>query len=133
MIEPRILVHFDGKKTVYEPGEVLAGQVRIEPLPLEDIKAVELSILWYTDGKGDQDLHVRYFRRWSQDGDLPLDLREPLRFQTVLPQTPLSYDGLIVRIRWCVRVRLFRSRGREIVEEVPFRLGRVAPARVRLQ
>jgi hypothetical protein len=133
MTEPRILIHFEGKKTVYEPGEVLAGQVRIEPAPSQDIKAIELSILWYTDGKGDQDLHVRYFRRWSQDGDLPLELGEPLRFQTVLPQTPLSYDGLIIRIRWCVRVRIFRSRGRELVEEVPFRLGRVAPARVRLQ
>lgn len=134
MSEPRVLIHLDGRKTVYDPGDVLSGQVRIEDVNMPEVKAVELSVLWYTDGKGDQDMHVRYFRRWSQEeGDLPLDLTQPIRFQTVLPQTPLSYDGLIVRIRWCVRVRIFLARGREVVEEIPFRLGRVAPARIKIQ
>lgn len=132
-MEPRVVIHLDHRKTVYEPGEILSGELRVDPSHGDELKAIELSVLWYTDGKGDQDLHVHYFRRWSQEGDLPLDSTGTLRFQTILPQTPLSYDGLIVRIRWCVRVRIFPLRGRDTVEEIPFRLGHVIPARVKIQ
>ncbi|MGB9689090.1 hypothetical protein [Thermogutta sp.] len=133
-MEPRIVIHLDHRKTVYDPGEILSGKVIITPADCVDvIKAIELSILWYTDGKGDQDLHVHHFRRWSQEGDSLVPISSPLCFQTILPQTPLSYDGLIIRVRWCVRVRVFPVKGREIVEEIIFRLGHVAPAKVRIQ
>ena len=39
--------------------------------------------------------------------------------------SPLSYDGAIVRIRWCVRLRLFIRRGKDFVLEHPFTLGAV--------
>jgi hypothetical protein len=55
----------------------------------------------------------------------PLDLRVPRRFSTVLPASPLSYDGEIVKICWCVRLRLFLPQGQEALTEVPFRLGNV--------
>ena len=38
------------------------------------------------------------------------------------------YEGLILKIRWCVRVRLFLVRGRELVAEQSFRLGDVPAA-----
>jgi hypothetical protein len=55
----------------------------------------------------------------------PLDLRVPRRFSTVLPASPLSYDGEIVKICWCVRLRIFLPQGQESLAEVPFRLGSV--------
>ncbi|NIP85768.1 MAG: hypothetical protein GTO03_09485 [Planctomycetales bacterium] len=41
----------------------------------------------------------------------------------------MSYDGLIVKIHWCVRLRLFLPRGRELVAEQPFQLGAVPRVR----
>jgi hypothetical protein len=46
-------------------------------------------------------------------------------FATRLPHSPLSYDGPLVKIRWCVRVRVFLESGKDVVGEKIFRLGRV--------
>jgi hypothetical protein len=46
-----------------------------------------------------------------------------VQFSTRLPNSPLSYDGRIVKIRWCVRVRVFLPRGVELVEDELFQLG----------
>ncbi len=92
------------------------------------VRAAELSVLWYTAGKGEEDFAVHHFERHVDDVAKPLDLRVPLRFSTVLPPSPLSYDGKIVKICWCVRVRLFMPHAQEAVAELPFPLGGVAPA-----
>jgi hypothetical protein len=82
-------------------------------------------VLWYTEGKGDEDLGVHFFeRRVPADADHG-DLRVLRRFTTRLPNSPLSYSGAIFSVRWCVRVRLFLRRGREMMQEVPFVLGAV--------
>ena len=39
------------------------------------------------------------------------------RVRTRLPNSPLSYSGAILCIRWCVRLRLFLRRGRDYVLE----------------
>jgi hypothetical protein len=57
----------------------------------------------------------------------PLDLRVPHRFATILPPSPLSYDGQIVKVCWCVRLRLFLPQGQETLAEVPFQLGSMPP------
>jgi hypothetical protein len=68
---------------------------------------------------------VHDFRRLAvEDGDW-VDPRYPGRFSTVLPNSPLSYRGLIVKLRWCVRVRVFLARDKEVVGEMPFQLGNV--------
>ena len=36
---------------------------------------------------------------------------------------------MIVKIKWCVRVRVFLERGKEVSADLPFRLGRVPRAR----
>ena len=53
------------------------------------------------------------------------DLRPLRRFTSQLPSSPLSYTGQLFSVRWCVRVRLFLRRGREIVQDAPFVLGSV--------
>lgn len=64
-----------------------------------------------------------FWRKSTENGDF-IDARRPERFSTTLPQSPLSYDGRIIKIRWCVRVRAFVGR-KEIVAEEPFQLGNV--------
>jgi hypothetical protein len=84
--------------------------------------------MWYTEGKGDEDLNVHHFERWT-DGQLQqLDLSLPIALRCELPRSPLSYEGTLLRIRWCVRLRMFCSGGREIVVETPFQLVCDAPA-----
>ena len=130
MNDPAVTIRFDGNGRVYAPGEALSGEYRLESIERRDVKAVEVSVLWHTDGKGTEDLAVHDFRRLSADGGDWIDPRYPGRFSTVLPKSPLSYDGMIVKVRWCVRVRVFLSRDREVVGELPFRLGDVAVAKV---
>jgi len=40
----------------------------------------------------------------------------------------MSYEGMIVKVRWCVRVRLFFAGGRDFVSEHEFDMGQLRPA-----
>jgi hypothetical protein len=121
----RLRLQLDERPRVFHPGDVLAGRFSLEGVPPVDIRAVELSVLWHTEGKGDEDMSVHFFERVEPQNGQPIDLRKPRPFRTELPKSPLSYDGLIVKIRWCVRVRVFLARGKELSDELPFQLGSV--------
>lgn len=124
MSEASVLILLEGSQHTFEPGQTLSAECRIESLSVAEPRAMEVSVLWYTEGKGEEDMAVHYFNRVSSD-EGTLDLRRPYAFQTRLPNSPLSYEGVILKIRWCVRVRLFLARSREIVTEHAFRLGEV--------
>ncbi len=129
MNEPEIIIRLDENGRAYAPGATLSGEYRVEALEAQTLQAIEVSVLWYSEGKGDEDLAVHEFWRKDADsGDLG-DPRRPHRFSTTLPQSPLSYDGQIVKIRWCVRVRVIFRRGRDLVAQKLFRLGDVPPAK----
>ncbi len=128
MNDPYVTVLFDGNGRVYRPGETLSGEYRLELLPPDQVKAIEVSVLWYSEGKGDEDIAVHEFWRPGVEDGEPGTLSRPQRFATTLPQSPLSYDGLIVKLRWCVRVRAFLHGGKEVVGQKVFRLGDVPAA-----
>lgn len=123
-----IVIRCRGAGRAYQPGECLSGDYWIEGVEPNELKAFEVSVLWYTEGKGDEDFSVHDFRRITVDDRPQADPRRG-EFSTVLPQSPLSYDGQIIKLRWCVRVRAFLSRGREVIGQYAFRLGSVRPAR----
>jgi hypothetical protein len=118
-----IRLSLDSPTAHFQPGERLTGRFMVESTHAYGIRAAELSVLLYTAGTGDEDLAVHHFERLVDEPGRPLDLRVPHRFATLLPPSPLSYDGQIVKVCWCVRVRLFLPQGQESVAEVPFRLG----------
>ncbi|HOM17563.1 MAG TPA: hypothetical protein PK777_00575 [Thermoguttaceae bacterium] len=121
--QPHITIRLEGGSRSFSPGSLLRGEYWLEGVSSEEVKAVELSILWYTEGKGEEDLAVHFFRRDSLD-QLPYAAGRWIgAFSTVLPHSPLSYQGLIVKIVWCVRVRVFLARGKQVLEELRFRLG----------
>jgi hypothetical protein len=128
MTEPLIRLSLDAVTSQYYPGERLTGRYQIEGANPCPVRSAELSVLWYTAGKGEEDIAVHHFERLVDEPARPLDLRTPHRFATVLPVSPLSYDGQIVKVCWCVRLRLFLPQGHETFAETPFRLGDVAPA-----
>ena len=125
MIDPGLSILLTGGKRHYEPGDTLIAEYRVDSLALVDAKAMEASVVWYTVGKGEEDFGVHQFVRHASDDGTLFDCRKPRLLRTVLPVSPLSYDGVIVKLRWCVRVRLFPSRGREVIAESPFQLGNV--------
>jgi hypothetical protein len=119
-------ITLDSATLHYQPGDRLSGRFMVEGTQMRQVRSAELSVLWYTAGKGEEDMAVHHFERLVDDVSRPLDLRTPHRFSTVLPPSPLSYDGQIVKVCWCVRVRLFEPQGQESVAEVPFKLGNVS-------
>lgn len=131
MATSRIIITFDGRGSrQYMPGETLAGSYRFESMGSETIQAIEVSVLWYTEGKGTEDFGIHeHWRRSAIVGDW-IDPRHPGRFSTTLPNSPLTYHGIIVKVHWCVRVRAFLSENREIVDELPFVLGNIPDVRI---
>ncbi len=125
-----IHVALDGNRRSYQPGETLSGEYRLESLSVAEPTAVEVSVVWHTEGQGDEDLAVHHFERVDREQRPEVDLRRPQRFSVKLPRSPLSYQGIIVKIQWCVRVRVFLPRGKEIFAEAPFQLGSVPPAQL---
>jgi hypothetical protein len=132
-MEPLISLCLVGPKRTFSAGEPLVAEYQFDAVAADDIQSVEASVLWYTEGKGEEDLGVHFFeRRLPADAEHG-DLRILRRFSTLLPSSPLSYSGSIFSVRWCVRVRLFLRRGRELVQDVPFVLGAVPPVTALLQ
>jgi hypothetical protein len=125
MTHSAVSLTLDEPQRVFQSGETLSGQYRLEGLARGDVRSVELSVLWYTEGKGDEDLAIHYFERWSPRTAPQIDPGQPRRFATVLPNSPLSYDGVLMKIRWCVRLRVQVRGTRDLVAEAPFRLGLV--------
>jgi len=123
-----ITVRFDENGRSYRPGETLSGQYVLDAIGPDEIAAIEVSVLWTTEGKGDEDLAVHEFSRQDIEEGEWFDTRRPGRFDTTLPNSPLSYEGMIVKLRWCVRVRVFLRQGGEVVGQREFQLGEVPPA-----
>ncbi len=122
-MEPLISIRIRNQHRSFQPGEVLECEYQIDAVKAEDVQAAEASVLWHTEGKGDEDLAVHYFERRTPGDAEGGDLRALRCFQTVLPPSPLTYPGIILRIRWCVRVRAFLRRGKEVFLEQTFVLG----------
>jgi hypothetical protein len=123
--DPLLSLCIVGPKRCFSVGEELICEYQIDAVDPAEIQAVEASVLWHTEGKGEDDLGVHFFeRRLPSDADEG-DLRPMRRLKTRLPNSPLSYRGAILSIQWCVRLRLFLRRGREYVVEQPFTLGGV--------
>ena len=129
-MDPLISLRLRDPRRVHYPGDVLEVEYQVDAIQPRDLQAIEASVLWYTEGKGDEDLGVHYFERRVMSDAVDGNLCQLYQFQTQLPNSPLSYWGMIIRIRWCVRVRVFLRGGREVSLEHPFQLGNLPPAPV---
>lgn len=126
-MEPLISLQLLKPREVYRPGDLLQAEYQIDAVDPLEMVAVEASVLWFTEGKGDEDLGVHFFERRTPADAEDGDLRCLHRFQTRLPHSPLSYAGTIVKIRWCARLRLFLRRSKDLLFERPFVLAGLSP------
>lgn len=125
---PRIELVFAAGRRQYAPGDRLVVRYVVDGCDGEKIRAVEHSVVWYTEGKGEEDLGVHFFERVAERRRDAARVRDG-GIETTLPASPLSYEGVIVKIRWCVRIRIFFAGGRDFVSEHVFVVGRIPPAR----
>lgn len=127
MSRPSIAIAFESAGYHFLPGDFLSGEYRIDLPHDATVNAIEASIIWMTHGKGETDIGVHFFQR-RQKETLPRSvLSQPQRFSTVLPASPLTYEGRILNVCWLVRVRVFLTDGQQITEDHPFQLGTVKP------
>jgi hypothetical protein len=83
--------------TAFLPGETVEGTVAWH----FDAPAwrVELRLLWYTEGKGDQDVGIVESVPFANPG------AEEIRpFHVRLPQGPFSFSGKLISLVWALEV-----------------------------
>ena len=129
-MEPLISIRIHDQHRPFQPGEVLKCEYQIDVVEPDDLHAVEASVLWHTEGKGEEDMAVHHFERRTTQEEEAHDLRALRRLRVPLPNSPLTYAGVNVKIRWCVRVRAYLGRGREVFFEQSFVLGSIPAAKV---
>ena len=127
-MEPLLSLQLYHDPAIYRPGDVLRFDFQIDAVQADQISAVEASVIWLTEGKGDEDLGVHFFERRVPHDEPTSDLRPLHSCSVELPKSPLSYAGHILQVRWLVRVRFFARSGKEHCIEKPFVLSSTAKA-----
>lgn len=121
--EPAIAVRLLTLQPALEPGEQLEFEYSLQRVTPEQIDGLEVSVMWYTEGKGSEDIGVHLFQRLTGDELKDLPFEEPRKLSTRLPASPLSYEGRLLKLRWCIRLRLFLVGGKEVTAQRTFYLG----------
>jgi hypothetical protein len=121
----RVRIDLDREDLNYLPGEELIVDCWVDD-PYGDVRDLDVTVEWYTEGKGTTNKAVHYEERLPYD---PRDPRDGVRFRVPLPNSPLTYDGVLIRILWCVRIKTVGPRGKGWTGQRHFALGTVPQAR----
>ncbi len=120
-----VMIRLLGLQPTYMPRETLKFEYRVSNIQQNSMSAVEVSVVWLTEGKGTEDLGVHFFQRLTGNSLAASDWSIPQNVLVPLPDSPLSYEGRLLKISWCVRVRFYLNDGTELVAQQPFYLGTV--------
>lgn len=120
-----VMIRLLGLQPTYMPGDTLEFEYRVVSVDHASIVAVESSIVWITEGKGSEDLGVHFFQRLTGNSLASIDWSIAQKLSCPLPMSPLSYEGKLLKISWCVRVRFYFSDGTELMAQQPFYLGTI--------
>ena len=93
----RVTIETEERRTSFLPGERVSGFVewRLD----EEPRSVELRLLWYTAGKGDQDVGVVAVVPFEGPG-----LGDRRSFEVRLPLEPHSFSGTLITLSWAIEV-----------------------------
>ncbi len=122
------MIRLLGLQPTYMPGDTLEFEYRVVNVEHTSIVAVEASVVWVTEGKGTEDLGVHFFQRLTGASLSAIDWSIAQPIQCPLPSSPLSYEGKLLKISWCVRVRFYFNDGTELMAQQPFYLGTITRA-----
>ncbi len=92
-----LTIVLEQNRTVFRPGDVVAGTARWQ---LEDqAKEAELRLLWYTQGKGDEDASLVDTMTFTQPS-----LSDQRSFRLTLPNGPYSFSGSLISLTWALEL-----------------------------
>lgn len=121
--EPALGLRLLTLQPALEPHDLLELEYCLRRVEPSEVDQLELSVMWRTEGKGTEDIGVHFFESLSGAELSDLINARPKHACTTMPASPLSFEGSLLKIRWCVRLRLHLADGREITTEQPFYLG----------
>lgn len=99
-----ITISIDQSPPEFRPGEQISGRLTWTDTA-EPTTSLETRLIWYTEGKGDQDVDVVASR--------PYEIRpneNSTRFQFTAPHRPFSFSGKLISLIWAVEVVTFPSK-----------------------
>ena len=91
----KIVLHED--KATFAPRETIRGVIEwnLDANP----RRLDLSLFWYTSGKGTRDVGVVESRRFDDPG-----LHGSKEFSFALPEGPYSFSGKLISLIWAVEL-----------------------------
>jgi hypothetical protein len=92
-----LTIELEQNQSAYRPGDVVAGTAHWHLQ--DDPQKVECRLIWYTQGKGDQDAGLGEVLVFEQPG--PVDHRV---FRFTLPNGPYSFSGTLISLTWAVEL-----------------------------
>jgi hypothetical protein len=90
-----LTIRVDAGRDAFSPGEAIRGT--LEWAQDEAADAVELRLLWYTEGRGDQDVGMARSLRVASPGAVGSTV-----FDWEAPSGPWSCSGRLLSIRWAL-------------------------------
>jgi hypothetical protein len=102
----------DLERASFEPGARLAGSVTWSAG--EPIRGIGLTLLWYTAGKGDEDVVV--VSKTSLDASGAAGRQS---FELALPDFPWSFSGELVSLVWAVEAAVDGTLDRAVFTMAP--------------
>ena len=94
-----LTIQLEQDKTAFRPGDVVAGTIRWQLN--NQVKQVELRLLWYTQGKGDEDVGLIDTVSFDQPG-----LSDQRAFRFTLPNGPYSFSGSLISLTWALELSI---------------------------
>lgn len=93
----QLQITVDHDRTVFMPGAIVTGKAiwELEQSP----EKMEIKLLWYTRGKGTQDLGVVDLHTFPN----PI-AKQQHDFQLRLPDSPYSFSGKLISIVWAIEL-----------------------------
>ncbi len=90
-------IEIQDNQTAFVPGETLEGtaQWQLNELP----KSITLNLLWYTQGKGTEDVGIAESIELGNHSST-----DQQSFSITLPNSPYSYSGRLLSIIWALEL-----------------------------
>lgn len=91
-------LYIDLPKTNYRPGELLRGELlwALDEPP----EKIELSLGWWTEGRGDKDANIEHMLEWRS-----MESAGKESFEMKLPESPYSFEGHLISLKWALELR----------------------------
>ena len=107
-------------KSSFKTGEKISGEI-VWSDERSETERIETRLIWYTQGKGDQDFEVIDSISFEMSGASSQNGQS--RFDFVAPNRPLSFSGKLISLIWAVEAIVYPGKHGERTDIVISRTG----------